>query len=187
MEAMTSNGAWKWCALSAGNSGTNRRTRYLALFCAVACVELCTSAFAQERSATPSHAIPSRAAAVLDAMPHAKRIGEVAMSPDGMEVAYITDRKLAVTKAGGEASHAIAVEGGLELRDVTWSADNKRIAFIADFPGDVPAAQIWIAGADGSALTKHAELRGYVARPRFSPDGSQLALLFIEGMPRVAG
>jgi dipeptidyl aminopeptidase/acylaminoacyl peptidase len=187
MEAMTSNGAWKWYALSARNSGTNRRARYLALFCAVACVEPCTSVFAQERSATPSHAMPSRAATVLDAMPHAKRIGEVAMSPDGMEVAYITDGKLAVTPAGGGASQAIAVEGGLALRDVTWSADSKRIAFIADLPGDVPAAQIWIAGSDGSALTKHAELKGYVASPRFSPDGSQLALLFIEGMPRVAG
>jgi dipeptidyl aminopeptidase/acylaminoacyl peptidase len=34
---------------------------------------------------------------------------------------------------------------------------------------------------------KHAELKGYVQDPRFSPDGTKLAILFIENMPRVAG
>jgi Tol biopolymer transport system component len=68
-----------------------------------------------------------------------------------------------------------------------WSADSKRIAFIADLPGDVPAAQVWTAAADSSSLRKHAELKGYVQTPRFAPDGSKLAILFIEGMPRVAG
>ena len=81
----------------------------------------------------------------------------------------------------------IAVEGGLPIRNVAWSADGKRIAFIADLPGDVPSAQIWTAAADGSTPVKHAELKGYVQAPRFSPDGSKLAILFIEGMPRVAG
>jgi dipeptidyl aminopeptidase/acylaminoacyl peptidase len=120
-------------------------------------------------------------------MPHAKRIGQVALSPDGTQVAYIVKGELAIIPASGGSSHAIAVEGNLPLRDVAWSADSKRIAFIADLPGDVPAAQIWTAAADGSAPAKHAELKGYAQAPRFSPDGSKLAILFIEGMPRAAG
>jgi dipeptidyl aminopeptidase/acylaminoacyl peptidase len=120
-------------------------------------------------------------------MPHAKKIDQVALSPDGIQVAYIVNGELWVTPAGGGSSQVIAVEGNLPLRDVAWSADCKRIAFIADLPGDVPAAQVWTAAADGSAPVKHAELKGYVQTPRFSPDGSKLAILFIEGMPRVAG
>jgi dipeptidyl aminopeptidase/acylaminoacyl peptidase len=120
-------------------------------------------------------------------MPHAQRIGEVALSPDGSHVAYLVDEKLTVTSVSGGSSQTIAVEGSLPLRDVAWSADSKRLAFIADLPGDLPSAQIWTAAADGSSPAKHAELKGYVQAPRFSPDGSQLAFLFIENMPRVAG
>jgi dipeptidyl aminopeptidase/acylaminoacyl peptidase len=157
-------------------------TGYSLLLCVLALFFSCVSAFAQEKSQAPSHA-----AAVLDAMPHAKRISEVALSPDGAQVAYIVDDKLTVTSSAGEAAQTIAVEGNLALRDVTWSADSKRLAFVADLAGDVPAAQVWTASADGSAPAKHAELKGYVQSPRFSPDGSKLAVLFIEGLPRIAG
>jgi dipeptidyl aminopeptidase/acylaminoacyl peptidase len=129
----------------------------------------------------------SRAATILDSMPHAKRIGQVALSPDGTQVAYMVRGELTVVPVSGGASRVIAVEGKLALRDAAWSADSKRIAFIADLAGDVPAGQLWIAGADGSAPVKHAELKGYAEAPRFSPDGSKLAVLFIEGIPRIAG
>ena len=82
---------------------------------------------------------------------------------------------------------SIAVEGKLALRDVSWSRDSRQIAFIADLEGDTPAAQIFTATLDGSAPVKHADVKGYAAAPTFSPDGSKLALLFIEGMPRIAG
>jgi len=159
---------------------TNPRSCRLLLFGVVASVSICAPIFAQNST-------PSRAAAIIDSMPHAKKISEAALSPDAMQVAYIVDDKLTVTSASGGASQSIVVEGNLPLRDVVWSVDSKRIAFIADLPGDVPSAQIWIAAADGSAPAKHAELKGYVQAPRFSPDGSKLAILFIEGMPRVAG
>ena len=116
-----------------------------------------------------------------------KRSIEVAVSPDGSRVAYIVEGKLTVIPAGGGPSKTIAVEGNLVLRDVVWSSDSKHLAFIAELPGDVPAAQLWTAAADGSSPAKHAELKGYVQAPRFSPDGSRLAMLFIEAMPRAAG
>src|ERR1700675_3760102 len=165
---------------SAMHPRTNPRPRRPVLFGVVVSLLISAPIFAQDST-------PSRATAVIDSMPHAKKISEAALSPDAMQVAYIVDDKLTVTSASGGSPQTIAVEGNLPLRDVVWSADSKRIAFIADLPGDVPSAQIWIAAADGSAPAKHAELKGYVQAPRFSPDGSRLAILFIEGMPRVAG
>jgi dipeptidyl aminopeptidase/acylaminoacyl peptidase len=158
-------------------SAMHKRTN--PLFCAVVSALLSASLFAQDRT--------SRAEAVLDSMSHAKKIDQVTLSPDGTQVAYVVEGKLSVIPASGGASQAITVEGNLALRDVTWSADSKRLAFIADLPGDAPSAQLWTAAADGSAPAKHAELKGYAQSPRFSPDGSKLAILFIEGIPRVAG
>ncbi len=130
---------------------------------------------------------PSRAAAVIDSMPHAKQIDQAAISPDGAQVAYIIEGELTVIPASGGTTRPIAVEGKLALRDVSWSRDSRQIAFIADLAGDVPAAQVFTAALDGSAPVKRAEVKGYAATPTFSPDGSKLALLFIEGMPRIAG
>ena len=119
-------------------------------------------------------------------MPHAQKIDEAALSPDGNQVAYVVDGRITVTPARGGASRVIAVEESLPLRDLAWSADSKTFAFLADLPGDAPSAQVWTV-ANGSAPVKRAEIKGYVQLPTFSPDGTRLALLFIEGMPRVAG
>ena len=130
---------------------------------------------------------PSRAATVLDSMPRAKRISQIALSPDATQVAYIVKGEISVIPVAGGTSHTISIESKLQLRDLAWSPDSKRLAFIADLPGDTPAAQLWIAAVDGSAPVKHADLKGYAQSPRFSPDGSKLAVLLIEGIPRIAG
>ena len=143
-----------------------------ALFCAV------SSGWGESTS--------SRAASVIDAMPQAKRIEEAAISPDGTHVAYIIAGKLTVAPSG-ETAHPIEVEGKLELRDVSWSRDSKQIAFLGDLAGDVPAAQVFTAAVDGGTPVKRAEIKGYAAIPSFSPDASRLALLMIEGIPRIAG
>ena len=120
-------------------------------------------------------------------MPHAKQIDEAAISPDGSQVAYIIGGELAVIPANGGTPRSIAVDGKLAIRDVSWSRDSRQIAFIADLPGDVPAAQVFTAALDGGAPVKRADVKGYAATPSFSPEGSKLALLFIERMPRIAG
>ncbi len=151
--------------------------------CSAIAISLLSIPFAVKGESTS----PSRAASVIDSMPHAKKIDQAVISPDGTQVAYIVDSELAVIPASGGTVRSITVDGKLALRDVSWSRDSKQIAFIADLPGDVPAAQVFTASFDGSLPVKRAELKGYAATPSFSPDGSKLALLFIEGMPRVAG
>ncbi len=159
----------------------NPRFHCLVRLCPVLLVIFCASLFA------PGETAASRAGSVLDSLPHAEKIDQVALSPDGSQVAYIAEKKLAITFANGGPSRDVAVEGNLPLREIAWSRDSRRLAFIADLPGDAPAAQVWTITPDGSSLTKRAELKGYVQSPRFSPDGSKLAILFIAGMPRVAG
>jgi dipeptidyl aminopeptidase/acylaminoacyl peptidase len=164
------------------NPGTKFGFLHSKTFFALLWLALASSLFASDQTSASS-----RAAAVLDAMPRAKRVEDVSISPDGTLVAYSSGGKLSIAPLSGGSPKTIAVEGDLQLRELTWSADSKRVAFIADLTGDAPSAQVWTAAPDGSGLTKHAELKGYVDAPRFSPGGSSLAVLFIEGIPRIAG
>ncbi len=129
----------------------------------------------------------SRAAAVLDSLPQAKKIDQVAISPDGTRAAYIVDGALTIAAIDSGESHSVSLESKLPLREPSWSRDSKQIALIADLPGDAPAAQLWTVNADGSQLSKHADFKGFAQSPQFSPDSSTLAILFVENMPRMAG
>ena len=125
----------------------------------------------------------SRGASIIDSMPKVNEIDQATISPDGAQVAYIIGGELSVMPTTGGSARTISLDGKLSLRDVSWSRDSRQIVFIADLEGDTPAAQIFTAALDGSSPVKHAAVKGYAAAPTFSPDGSKLALLFIEGMP----
>jgi len=165
-------------------SGAKSHVLSVALLSAFAASLHCVPLWAEDQDPARSNA-----AAVLNSMPHAKKIEQVALSPDGNRVAYIVDGQLTVApvRCGSSLLQAISVEGKLSLREVTWSADSKQLAFLADLPGEVPIAQVWTAAIDGGAPAKRAELKGYAQTPRFSPDGAILAILFIKGLPRAAG
>ena len=154
--------------------------RFIVLYATALSICATCSVWAQSTS-------PTRAASVIDSMPHTKQIDQAAISPDGTQVAYIIGGELSLVPIGGGTVRSIAVDGKLALRDLCWSRDSSQIAFIADLAGDVPAAQIFTAALDGSAPVKRGEVKGYAATPSFSPDGSKIALLFIDGMPRIAG
>jgi len=129
----------------------------------------------------------SRAAAAVDSMPHAKMIQAPAIAPDGSSIAYVISGQLTVISLRDNTAHSISVEGKLELRSPAWSPDSKQLAFLADLPGETPSAQLWTVPADGGTPDKRADLKGNADGLSFSPDGSRIALLFIEGMPRKSG
>ena len=126
-------------------------------------------------------------ASALDSLPSIQKIGNVAISPDGSRVAYIVDGLISVAAVADGTSRAIATDQKMSARDITWSPDSRRLAWLVDLPGDVPSAELWSASADGADQVKLADLKGYAQNPQYSPDGSKVALLYIEGMPRVAG
>jgi len=128
-----------------------------------------------------------RAATALDSLPSVKKIDQVAISPDGSQVAYIAQGHLSVASVATGTLHQIASDHEMEAREVAWAADSRHLAWLADLPGDVPASQLYAASPDGSGLDKLADLKGYAQTPRYSPDGEKLAVLYIQDMPRVAG
>jgi dipeptidyl aminopeptidase/acylaminoacyl peptidase len=129
----------------------------------------------------------ARVATAFDSLPSAKKIDQVAISPDGAQIAYIVGGELSVASVAGGAPRRIAPDQKLAMHDVTWSADSRHLAWLADLPGEAPSAEFWAASSDGSDLGKLADLKGFAQTPRYSPDGSKIAVLYIEGMPRAAG
>ncbi|ABF41117.1 peptidase S9, prolyl oligopeptidase [Candidatus Koribacter versatilis Ellin345] len=127
----------------------------------------------------------THAAAVVDSIPKTKRIDQVAISPDGQQVAAIVEGQLTVSSASGGDSRSIPLRSKQQAREVAWSNDSRQLAIIGDLDSDVPQSDIYL--YNGGAAKSIASLKGYVQTPRFSPDGSKLALLFIEDLPRVAG
>ena len=127
-----------------------------------------------------------RVAAAIDSLPAVKTIDQVAISPDGSQVAYIVAGQLSVATIANGETHRIAPSQN-STREVTWSADSQHLAWLNDLPGDKPASQLWSASASSGDLTQRATFDGYAQTPRYSPDGKSLSILYIEGMPRVAG
>jgi dipeptidyl aminopeptidase/acylaminoacyl peptidase len=136
---------------------------------------LCPALYAQDR-----------VAAAIDSLPSVKSIDQVAISPDGLQVAYIVAGELFVAPVPNGPSHRVAPNRNA-AREVTWSVDSHQLAWLNDLPGDKPASQLWSASADGSEVTQRVTFQGYAQSPRYSPDGKTISLLYIEGMPRVAG
>ena len=127
-----------------------------------------------------------RIAAAIDSLPSVKTIDQVAISPDGSRVAYIVGGELSIASIENGETHRIAPSQNA-TREVTWSADSQHLAWLNDLPGDKPASQLWSTSASGDDLTQRATFEGYAQTPRYSPDGKTLSILYIEGMPRVAG
>jgi dipeptidyl aminopeptidase/acylaminoacyl peptidase len=115
--------------------------------------------------------------------------GDVALSPDGKNVAWVqstaatTSKQTYVRPAAGDASAVkIDITGGNERIDAdpVWSPDSKTLAFFST-AGSKDQRQLWAANSDGSSPKQLSQLNGYAARPRWSHDGRQIALLYIEG------
>src|ERR1051326_4082832 len=71
-------------------------------------------------------------------------------------------------------------------RGLAWSPDSSRLAFLSDCAKG-GQLQLYTVAASGGAPRKLTSLTGYLAHPRWSPDGKSIGVLFTENAPRMAG
>jgi dipeptidyl aminopeptidase/acylaminoacyl peptidase len=141
---------------------------------------------------------PSRAhiEEVLRGLDRGHSIGQVAVSPDGKQLAWIEGGRenggirLAPLENPGKSERITAAATPGEScaeSEVAWSPDSHALAFLSDCGHPDGQKDVYLSGLDGSPLRRLTDLHGYVASPAFSPDGNTIAFLYVEGATRPAG
>ncbi|MDQ2890638.1 MAG: S9 family peptidase [Gemmatimonadota bacterium] len=114
-----------------------------------------------------------------------RQFAAVAMSPDGRHVAWIGPNPagsegdaLEIAAGGGRnAPTLVRLPGAApgSMSEITWSADSRTLAVIASSREGTPA--LYLVGANGDGPRRVASIPGQIHAPRFSPDGSRIAIL----------
>ena len=135
---------------------------------------LCGPAAAQDR---PELVIPDE----LLSIPHILKtpiVSDFAVAPDGGTVALslsaLGKQTIWMMPKGDMAGAPIATSRGMGERDVDWSPDGERIAFVGS------RADLWhvfVSDPKGERARQVTRHRGQDRWPRWSPDGTRLAYL----------
>jgi dipeptidyl aminopeptidase/acylaminoacyl peptidase len=137
----------------------------------------------------------SDAAAAIDSLSKVHDFEQVAISPDGTQVAWVEllhdangapSRNTAIycTSRNDQVGQPkrITVSRGRDAteHDLSWGPSGKRIAFVSD--GEKPGLpQLYTTDCTGSTPTRITSLSGYLATPLWSPDAKKIAVLLTEG------
>src|SRR6185503_9377150 len=150
----------------------------------------CAVAEAQNQSAT-SNSDRARIEEVLRGLSRGRGVGQVAISPGGKRLAWVEGGR-----GGGEirvaspndlsksqrVTAALNPEQHCAEGELDWELDSKALAFFSNC-GDQAGRQedLYLSRLDGSSAKRLTAAKGYVHEPPFSPDGSRIAFLYVEG------
>ena len=126
---------------------------------------------------------------------------QAAISPDGNSVAWVEN----VHSKNGAASGSMVIyvknlKSGAPPRrvsagvadslhaesDVAWSPDGQKIAFLSDATKK-GQPQLYVTNAAGGPAKVLTTVKGYLASPRWSPEGKTIAILYTENATRASG
>ncbi len=130
--------------------------------------------------------------ALLDQLRATRRIGPVALSPDGTSLAMEAGGSLLVGPVSSPGTaHPVAVcttgntPGRNDVSALSWSPDSRHLAILATCDA---TTEVLLAPATGDAKPRVlATLHGYAKALEFAPDGRSLGLLYVEGATRPSG
>jgi dipeptidyl aminopeptidase/acylaminoacyl peptidase len=130
----------------------------------------------------------------------AKSPGNVAMSPDGTTVAWTLRGREGATLhlssvANSAEDKAIVVAGatGCSYADPIWSPDGETLAFLGACAAESPdptvprQSQIYLWSKKTGEVKQLTHVTGDINQPAWSPDGKEIAFLFVENATRTAG
>ena len=134
---------------------------------------------------------------VLRGLNRGRSVGQVAISPDGKQLAWVEGGRgggqIVVAQIADLAkTERVTAAGRADQRcregEIAWEPDSKGLAFLSDC-GDPGEHQddLYLSHLDGNPAKRLTALRGYVHEEAFSPDGSRIAFLYVEGATRAAG
>ncbi len=147
----------------------------------------------------PAPVAPDRAHVeeVLRGLNRGRGFGLVAISPDGSKLAWIE---------GGRGGSEIRVASPSDLTkservtaatnpdqhcregEFVWAPDSKSFAFFSDCANSADhQVDLYLSRLDGAPSKRLTALKGLPQAPAFSPDGSKIAFLYVEGATRPAG
>lgn len=93
-------------------------------------------------------------------------------SPDGQQIAYMSDYQLWVMQADGSAKRRLIEQ---QARNLAWSPDGQYIAFESAPSGAYEDFDIWLVAADGTGLRNLSATPDWVeSTPVWSPDSQQI-------------
>jgi dipeptidyl aminopeptidase/acylaminoacyl peptidase len=136
----------------------------------------------------------------IESLAAAGPFAQVAISSDGKKVAWVEELRdkngaetgnsaiLASTMDGKATARRITASSGAPRAesDIAWGPDSRLVAFLSDAekPGQ---PQLYLEGAAGQPAKRLTNVKGFLAAPKFSPDGKTIAVLFTENATRAAG
>ncbi len=117
-------------------------------------------------------------------------IGQVAISPDGKRLAWFQGDEIRVAPIDNlmqsQRVTAASPTQPCTESDFSWSPDSAALAFLSDCADSNGQMDLYLKRLDGNPAKRLTSLHGYVHEPAFSPDGTRVAFLYVEGASRPA-
>jgi Tol biopolymer transport system component len=141
--------------------------------------------------------IASAADPSLEVMFRTRLFNQVALSPDARQLAWVRPETAAGAEhwriylpgTAGPADRRLMAEqgdGGYDEKEIAWSPDSRRLAFLSD-RGKPGQLELYVQAIGEGEPRRLSSLDGALTRPQWSPDGSRLSFLFVAHVHGILG